>query len=274
MTSRVTLIVITLFWIVMNVLLWRSEYGTTRPGSAPVPPELVFERILTSPDPSTLRVIHRGERIGLLRWIPTVIEGTKPQGASQLEGPEGMVTETLGYRIEVDFTHQALPLAERWRFALHTDLDTNRMVQDLRVRWNRRPMTFEVDASSSLESVVVRVLEGTETRFEQTFKTKELESVPSKLSSWSAWLPVNPLFQDLFDPTRWQESWKWEAFQDRLQIGGHGVRVYRLETRLLDVWDVVAHVSRAGELLRVDVANEVSFVNNDIPGLGNRPPRN
>ena len=63
MASRLTFIAITLFWVVMNILLWRSEFGAGRAGS-PVPVAAVWQKILTAPDNSSLTVIYKGRKIG------------------------------------------------------------------------------------------------------------------------------------------------------------------------------------------------------------------
>ena len=49
MIPRITFLAITMFWVVMNVLLWRTEYGVRGSGIA-VPVDLVWRKILTAPD--------------------------------------------------------------------------------------------------------------------------------------------------------------------------------------------------------------------------------
>jgi hypothetical protein len=53
--ARVTFFLITVFWVGMNILLWRSEYSS-RGSGVPVPLDLVCRKILTAPDVSSLSV--------------------------------------------------------------------------------------------------------------------------------------------------------------------------------------------------------------------------
>ena len=53
MLARPTFLAIATFWLTMNVLLWRAEYGSHN-GETPVPLELVWRKILTAPLPMRL----------------------------------------------------------------------------------------------------------------------------------------------------------------------------------------------------------------------------
>src|SRR5512136_508398 len=68
MLTRAALMVLTLFWLAMNVLLWRSEFGPRNPMGSVVPVEAVWRKILTAPDDSALEIRHRGKKIGFCHW--------------------------------------------------------------------------------------------------------------------------------------------------------------------------------------------------------------
>ena len=63
MTARLTFLAIAAFWVTMNVLLWRAEFGA-RTNDTPVPFELVWKKILTAPDESSLSVYQGRTRMG------------------------------------------------------------------------------------------------------------------------------------------------------------------------------------------------------------------
>ncbi len=63
MTARLAFLGIVAFWLTMNALLWRTEYGT-RGGDTPVPAQLVWRKILTAPDVSSLSVYQNSDRMG------------------------------------------------------------------------------------------------------------------------------------------------------------------------------------------------------------------
>ena len=63
MIARLPFLVFAGFWVTMNVLLWRMEFGSDG-GDIPVPLQLVWRKILTAPDASSLSVYQNGERTG------------------------------------------------------------------------------------------------------------------------------------------------------------------------------------------------------------------
>ena len=49
MRFRIYFLIVTAFFVTMNVLLWRSEYGARSYQGSSLPSELVWEKVLTSP---------------------------------------------------------------------------------------------------------------------------------------------------------------------------------------------------------------------------------
>jgi hypothetical protein len=64
MRKRIILGLTAAFWVVMMAMLWRAEFGSGRPVGASVPPSLVFDKILTAPDFSTLEIRRGTNRVG------------------------------------------------------------------------------------------------------------------------------------------------------------------------------------------------------------------
>src|SRR5437667_7086729 len=115
MISRAALILITVFWITMNVLLWRAEYGPQRAAGASVPAEVVWQKMLTAPDSSSLSIFHHGKKIGFCHWITSV--GEELSKAREEDGPpEGMVGRMSGYRIQIEGNLAQAGSANRARF--------------------------------------------------------------------------------------------------------------------------------------------------------------
>src|SRR5882757_8085812 len=72
MFSRVTLILVTVFWLCMNFLLWRSEFGGRNHIGTSVPVEVVWQKILTAPDVSQLQLSHHGKDVDMGRWTANI----------------------------------------------------------------------------------------------------------------------------------------------------------------------------------------------------------
>jgi hypothetical protein len=125
MRFRITFLIVTAFFVTMNVLLWRSEYGTRSRQGSPLPSELVWEKVLTSPDNSFLEIRHRGVKIGRAHWAATVGEAAATGKVMDDMPPEGMVKTLTGYTIDFDGTISLDDLS-RLRFNCHLELNTNR----------------------------------------------------------------------------------------------------------------------------------------------------
>ena len=60
---------------------------------------------------------------------------------------------------------------------------------------------------------------------------------------------------------------KWDAREDKLKIAGSFMRVFRLQTRLLDHFPAIIYVSRVGEILRVELPDEIVLGNDALLNL-------
>ena len=118
--------VIALFWVVMNGLLWRSEFGSGTNLAATVPASLVWEKILTSPDDSALSINQQGKRLGYLRIRPRVNDGTATEQIANENEPEGMVRKVSEYLLAAEGSLMSETIGRSIRFetdfAVGTDL--------------------------------------------------------------------------------------------------------------------------------------------------------
>ena len=83
----------------MNVLLWRAEYGARGSGIA-VPVDLVWRKILTAPDASSLTVYQGAQKTGFCEFS-TSIEQAMAVLDEDKPPPEGIVKQA-GYQIRFD----------------------------------------------------------------------------------------------------------------------------------------------------------------------------
>src|ERR1700733_9461681 len=101
MTSRITFLLIALFWLTMTYLLWRSEYvGQNQVGSN-VPLELVWRKILTAPDNSSMQILHDGRKVGYCKWVSNIGQDIAAGKILTDDAPpDGMVRQLTGYRLD------------------------------------------------------------------------------------------------------------------------------------------------------------------------------
>lgn len=265
MAGRITFIAITLFWVVMNVLLWRAEFGRGRETVSEVKPEMVIDRLLNAPDASTLRVLHHGAAIGTLTWKPFVTEADPGTGTAAAL-PEGMVVNG-GYTLDADLTINAELPTDRWRILSHLELDTNKVWQEWTIRVQQRPASWELVARQGQDEVVLRYEEGKE-HWEKRFSLRDLSNPRNVLGPYAMLLP-GPISKNLgqFDAENARQTFEWRASNDWLKVGRNRVRAYRLSAKLFANLEMVAYLSKAGEILRVQLPDTFLLVNEALPGL-------
>ena len=117
------------FWLIMNLLLWRSEYGAGVSGN-PLPVEKVLSRILETPDPSELDIYLGNEKKGSCRWMVVQLgeEGmvaaeNDREGDVDLEAAEmaGLIQDIHAYAISLDGQLQWEDQPRRIRFMIQLD---------------------------------------------------------------------------------------------------------------------------------------------------------
>jgi hypothetical protein len=258
---------VTLFWVTMNVLLWRSEIGSARQAGSPVPTPVVWDKMLTAPDDSSLQIVYQGRNIGYCRWAPNVGEelATGKTGTEDYE-LEGRVKKLSGYTVDVDGSVLVGKPPQRLRFNCHANFDTNRFWRQMTVRLTMRPNVLEIRADASAQTLAVRLDSQNSSVWQRTFTFAEMARPESLLGAFGGPLALGWLADAAKDagpaaPKQLALGLNWQARNDWLKIGHAEARVYRLEARLLDKYQAVLVLSRVGEILRVELPSDLVLVN-------------
>ena len=269
MLSRVAFTIIAIFWVIMNVLLWRSEYRPEDALGSEIPVQTVLWKILTAPDNSQLEVRQHGKTIGFCRWSPEVLATKATEAQAEALGIEDMVTRLKNYHLAAEGNVSLSQITNRLRFQFDAILDTNRTWQEFRLQLSLRPNNWEFHASAAEKILHVNLEDGSDT-ITHDFTFADLANPEALLrefigqipSAWliSAGLPLEA--SQTFPPI--QLGLTWQAHEATLKLGHSVLRVYRLETRLLDHYPIIIFVSRAGEILRVDLPNDVRLTNDQL----------
>jgi hypothetical protein len=272
--SRAVFILVTAFWLTMNVLLWQTEFGS-RKNTGAVPVQLVWEKILTAADDSSLTVFHNDKLVGACHLQTEVGEEWSKIGDDNI--PSGRPGKGRGYRLRLDGSVVVPELTNRFRFEGDLKLDKKRAWQDVNARLTMRPYTWEIHSVAADRNVRLK-LQGGPVPLDVVLRFSDLQN-PTALT------------YELFGPIAGELAAEaglagnarsvslgiqWDAREDSLRIGHTLVQVYRLHTRLMDRYEVNAIVSRAGEILRVDLPGQFELVNDRMAATGEgtvRKPR-
>jgi hypothetical protein len=267
MARKLSFALITLFWITMNALLWRAEFGGRDIG-AEVPVALIWEKILTSPDDSGLAVHLAGDRVGYVRWSPNIGEaistGKTADTSSELEG---RIKKLAGYTIHADGNFILPEGAGRVRFDLDAKFAADNQWTEWTLKGMQRPNVWKISAHRSKETVEFSLGEGADA-LKQTLRFADFRNPQKLVSDVSGALPALGMILPNLAPAAGGTNapslslgLNWEGRQDWLQMGHSRVKVYKLRARILDKYEAIVIVSRVGEILRVQLPGEMTLVN-------------
>ena len=251
MTARLAFLAITAFWLTMNVLLWRAEFGE-HGSDMPVPLALVWRKILTAPDASSLSVFQNGDRRGYCEFSTSIGQEMAALDSDR-PPPEGFVAR-VGYQVHLagnvalgDFTNR-LKFDGRFRF------DRSRRWQEFNLKITSRQAVVEMASLATNQAVHVKVSSEGVALWERELAFTDLRD-PRALVPLLAGNVAGDFLGALEATGMLPESTpdiEWEARRTRVQLGGESVPIYRLETSILGR-TLHVEVSTLGEIMRIEL---------------------
>jgi hypothetical protein len=256
MMARATFFLVAAFWVTMNALLWRAEYSS-HGGEISIPPDLVWQKILTAPDASSLTIYQNGRRTGFFEFSTSV-----EQAMSELDEdnppPEGVVARA-GYQIHINGNMSMGEFTNRVRFDGRMKFSRARAWRELHLKFSTRLAAVDIQSIATNRTVVLEITNDGET-VRRVLTFADLQNPTALLHSFTGDFAGGIL--DEFDlPAQnsitLAQTVHWQARRDRLQIGPEKTSVYRLEARVLE-YQIVIYASTLGEILRVELPNGIT----------------
>lgn len=257
MISRILFIFIVVFWVAMNLLLWRTEYGSHGGGTV-VPVALVWRKILTAPDASSLTIFQSGQRTGFCEFS-TSVEQEMAQLDEDKPPPEGLVARA-GYQIRINGNMSLGDFTNRLRFDGRLQFFSSRQWRELNLKASTHEFTATIHSVATNQTVALEIKTDGATIL-HVFTFADLQN-PNTLIRALAGNSGDDFFGGFAWPALPQgapalaANLQWEARRDRLMIGHEAVPVYCLKTHLLE-YHVAIYVSTLGEILRVELPGGV-----------------
>jgi hypothetical protein len=249
----------------MNYLLWRSQWDTqSRIGSA-VPVEVVWERILTAPDSSSLDIYDHDKKVGICHWIANV--GNSPLASNKIleddYAPDGLAEQVTGYSLTFE-GNATLSNSNRIRFEASLNLSTNRTWRDFHLHVSMRPTVWDIRAAAATEKVVLKV-EDHGLSWQKTLSFSDLRDPQTLWAGLGGTAALGLLAGTGLTPSKESLSWlagsmKLQAHEDWMQFGHSKARAYRLETVFLGR-HIYLFTSRVGEVLWVIFPEDITLRN-------------
>jgi hypothetical protein len=266
MIPRVIFLSIAAFWVAMNLLLWRSEYDS-RGSGIPVPVDLVWRKVLTAPDTSSLTVYQDGQKTGFCEFS-TSVEQAMAVLDEDKPPPEGLVARA-GYQIRFDGNVSVGEYTNRLTFDGRIQFSSSRAWRELNLKLSSHGAAVEIHSVAADQTVHLKI-NSDGAVIERDFTFADLQN-PNTLLHTFAGDFGGGLLSDLDLPAVPQipaalaSSLRWEAHHDRLMVGREPVSAYRLETRVLD-HPIVIYVSTLGEILRVELPGGMTALLDQLVG--------
>jgi hypothetical protein len=268
----------TAFWVAMNVLLWRAEYGHSSKAASTVPASLIWRKILTAPDLSSLTILHHGKKMGACRWSTSIAEELTSLSEDNAVAPERMARKIPGFKLHLEGASNAGNNPGTIRFDASLVLSSNQVWREFKLSVNARPAVFEAKASAADQAVRLSWDDG-HGRLERVMAISDLGNparvLDEVLGLQSGKLRARDLLLSIGPGNGGDESHfgkdaglnftaaqlKWEGSNEEMTLGHSTVRVYRLSAHLIGPYELKVFVSRVGEILRVDLPDELVLLN-------------
>lgn len=276
MLTRAFIVLVTLFWVAMNFLLWQREFGADSRRVSRVPPETVLEKILTSPDNSMLEIKRQGERIGFARWSANIGEdlASGRRLASDREILGGMVEQLSRYTLDCDGSMSVGESTNRFRFYFSMEFDTNFNWQVFFIRISQRPNSWEVTADAERKTVMLGMKQG-ESTLQEVFSFDEVRNPSALLSRFG--MPyagdlMSQAFAGLGAPAPRGDNFvaqvagavQVQGYNDFLDLRSGQVRVHRLKVRIFEAYEIDLIISRVGELFKAELPFGLELLNDEL----------
>jgi len=256
MRARLVFIAIAAFWLTMNGLLWQSEFGS-HGGETPVPVGLVWRKILTAPDASSLSVYQNSDRMGYCEFSTSVNQEMSTLDADR-PPPEGLV-KRAGYQIHLAGNVALGDFTNRLKFDGRLQFSTAHEWREVNLKISSHLTVVEIHSVATNQTVHLKInSDGGLLEKDLTFA--ELQNPNALVRALvgnvaDSLLGVMDL-SELSAPAATQKL-VWRASRTRVKIGTEAVPVYRIQTSILG-HDVLVDVSTLGEILRVELPGNFS----------------
>ena len=268
MRSRLIFLGVTVFWLAMNYSLWQSQYGGHSLFGSALPAEVVWDKILTAPDNSSLDIYDHDVKTGVGRWTAGLADS--PLISSKILAadyrPDGLGLKPSGYTLNLE-GRLLYKKTMNVKYEIAFALDTNKVWQDFVFHASTRGRSWDVHALAGEEKISLKVVDGGNS-LDKTWSFAELREPQSLFGEIGGSFALGVLGMNQSLPGVGARTIEWEAHEDRIKLGGAFARVYRLDAYIL-TQRVEIYVSQAGEILRVDLPRQISLRNQALLPGGN-----
>jgi hypothetical protein len=236
--------------------LWRAEYGS-QVGATPVPFELVWQKVLTAPDASSLTVFQHHERMGYCEFSTSV--GQQMANVDDDNPPPAGLVARAGYKIHLAGNIALNNFTNRVKIDGRISFASLHQWSQVDLKISMRSALFEIHAFATNQLVHVKITSDGAV-IERHLSVADLQNPGALIRAFTGNFAGNLLGEmdlPLPSPADTAQKIQWTAHRTRLKIGTETIPVYHLETTLLG--NVIsADISTVGEILDINLPGDIS----------------
>jgi len=268
MLPRLILVLVTLFWMTMNYLLWRSEFGSRNLVGSSVPVEVVWRKILTEPDGSDLAILHHNRPIGHGKWSANIRQNPGARRIIVEEFPPEAAPEAVaGYRIDFAGTLSLNDVPGRLSYDFSLKMATNQAWQEFGLTLKLHSAAWRIHSLATEQTIHIKEQDESE-KSERIFTFADLQNPQALARQLDLPIPLEIFGVAGLSPKPQTAAPSpgliWEAWNDWVTIGHTSVRAFRLQCKLFDRYQIVVIVSQVGEILRVELPDGWLLLNDQF----------
>ena len=255
MSARLTFFAIAAFWVTMNVLLWREEFAA-RSDATPVPFDLVWKKILTAPETSSLDIYQGVKPAGYCEFSTSI--GRQMAELDDDKLPSENLAARAGYQVNLAGNFLPSTLTNHVKFNGRLQFDKACQWRELNLKFSLRQTTVEIHSLAAQKNLHLKITDdGAVMERDLTFAELQNPStlIRTLLGDGGDIFPAGFELPGLASASA--PPILWTACRTRVQIGSETVPVYRLATGALG-YTVSADISTIGEILRVELPGNLS----------------
>lgn len=254
MTPRLTFCAIAVFWLTMNGLLWRAEFGS-RGGDTDVPAILVWRKVLTAPDSSSLSVYQKGDRMGYCEIATSI--GQQMASVDADKPPPESLARQAGYQIHFAGNVSFGDFTNRLKFDGTVKFATPRQWRELKLRITSRLAAVDIYSQATNQTIHFRISnEGVVLERDLTFA--DLHNPASIMRAFLG--DFGGGFFNFIElpelPSAGVQNMEWQAIRTRMKVGSETLPVYQVEAFAMG-YKIRVFISTLGEVLRVELPGDI-----------------
>jgi len=253
---------ILIFWVSVNLLLWRLEFGNTFFASEVISPDQFLFKVLTSPDYSMMVIKHHGTNVGEFNWMCDIVDAQNNLNR-KLRDIEGRIDTISSYSIRVELNLNHIEPLRNLKLGVDLNLSTNYVVNEFSAKLNLKPFSWRVSYNSA-EGIFKITDLSLEKPKEFSISNNDINN-PRKILET---LGITPDIAAIFLPAdlgmkinSFKRKLEYDCSLARIKIGNTYINGFKCQIKLSENSSIRIYINKVGEIIKIELPNYIVLLN-------------